>query len=290
MHRFRTPELFLGCFLTVAVFAAGMLFVNWPQPQQITQAHPADKAAAASAQKEEQKFFWQKVTADPVAAFTLCLVVIAGAQAAFFIVQLTYMRTGMDDAREVAKAAVISANAAEEAADTAKIQAEVARDTLKTMQDTAERQLRAYVFVESAQIVNVLDGSGSPEAHVVIKNYGQTPAYELVSGFAMDQYPSPPTLNLSVDDADFGIGGKTAMALGPGCESFSITPSKKPSVPPEIRNEIINGTWIAYVYGEIRYKDVFGNRQTTEYRLMTGGPVGVRGSQLVGCDEGNKAT
>jgi hypothetical protein len=46
-----------------------------------------------------------KVTADPVATFTLCLVVIAAAQAAFFVVQLTYMRIGMRDATIAAKAA-----------------------------------------------------------------------------------------------------------------------------------------------------------------------------------------
>jgi hypothetical protein len=40
--------------------------------------------------------------------------------------------------------------------------------------NTAERQLRAYVFIDSAQVVNVIDGNGSPEAHVVIKNYVST--------------------------------------------------------------------------------------------------------------------
>jgi hypothetical protein len=119
MHRFRTPELFLGCFLTVAVFATGMLFVNWPQPQQITQAQTADKPAASSAQKENPKSFWQKVAADPVAAFTLCLVGIAAAQAAFFVVQLTYMRVGMEDARKVATAAKVSADAALKSANAA---------------------------------------------------------------------------------------------------------------------------------------------------------------------------
>ena len=44
--RFRTPELFLGCFLTIAVFAMGMLFVRWPYPQP--SAYQVSTAAAQS--------------------------------------------------------------------------------------------------------------------------------------------------------------------------------------------------------------------------------------------------
>jgi len=285
--RFRTPELFLGCFLTIAVFAMGMLFVRWPYPQP--SAYQVSTAAAQSESKEKQSegepSGWAWLLKDAAGFFTFGLVAVGVGQAFLFFIQLSYMRVGMGDAK-------LAAEAAKEAAATAKSQAEVARGTLKTMQDTAERQLRAYVFVESAQVVNVIDGTGSPEAHVTIKNYGQTPAYELVnfSGFAIDEYPTPPTLNLTIDDKKFGASGKTAMALGPGCESFSITPSQARPVPTEVRSEFISGTRIAYVYGEVRYKDVFGTERRTEYRLMMGGPAGVRGSQLVGCDEGNKAT
>jgi hypothetical protein len=155
--------------------------------------------------------------------------------------------------------------------------------------NTSRAQLRAYVFVESAQVVNVIEGNGSPESHVVIKNYGQTPAYELVSvsGIAMDEYPPPPTLNLTVTEREFGTDGET---MGPSDTSFSIIPSNAAPVPPDIRAAIISGNWVVYVYGEIRYKDVFGRRQWTKYRMMMGGPAGVRGGQLIACDQGNKAT
>jgi hypothetical protein len=89
-----------------------MLFVKWREPQQIAQSQSAEKTAASSGQKDEPKTFWQKVTADPVATFTLFLVVIAGAQASFFVIQLAYMRKGMEDATTVAKAAKVSADAA----------------------------------------------------------------------------------------------------------------------------------------------------------------------------------
>jgi hypothetical protein len=287
MYRFRVPEIFLGCFLTVAVFAIGMLFdrqqAAQPQRDIPKQEAPNQSQKADSPDIELTGSSW--LTKDASGFFTFWLALIGIGQAGLFFIQLRYMRKGMDDA-------TIAAVAAKESADTAKTQAEVARGTLKTMQDTAERQLRAYVFVERAQIVNLIDGIGRPEAHVVIKNYGQTPAYELVNiiGLAIDEYPTPPTLNLTVNEDEL-VGGKAAMALGPGCESFSIAaPSTAPPVPPEVRAEFFNGTRIAFVYGKVRYKDVFGTERWTEYRLMIGGAAGVRGNQLVGCDEGNEAT
>jgi hypothetical protein len=40
---------------------------------------------------------------------------------------------------------------------------------------TAQRQLRAYVFVESGSITHIDDDEGVPEVYVTIKNFGQTP-------------------------------------------------------------------------------------------------------------------
>jgi hypothetical protein len=56
------------------------------------------------------------------------------------------------------------------------------------------------------------------------------------------------------------------------------------------RTALANGTGIIYVYGEIRYRDVFGLKHWTKYRYMIGGPVGLRGEQMAGCEEGNEAT
>jgi hypothetical protein len=67
------------------------------------------------------------------------------------------------------------------------------RDTLRHAEGTAERQLRAYVFVSTAKVD---EEDSIPYARVEIKNFGQTPAYKLVSvaGFAIDRYPPPSTL------------------------------------------------------------------------------------------------
>src|ERR1700704_4662056 len=75
--KFRPTEIFLGCFLTVAVFAMGMLFASSfvPQPERRAEQHtPADNPA-----KESVKHgFWEKTADDPVAYFTLWLVGFTG--------------------------------------------------------------------------------------------------------------------------------------------------------------------------------------------------------------------
>ena len=45
--------------------------------------------------------------------------------------------------------------------------------------DTAKRQLRAYISVESASLKKVCSAGEKPQVNVVIKNTGQTPAREL---------------------------------------------------------------------------------------------------------------
>jgi hypothetical protein len=84
---------------------------------------------------------WHWLLNDAAGFFTFLLVVVGGLQLGFFAWQLRLIRESLDDTK-------IAAEAAKQSADAAKIQAETARDTLKVMQDTAERQLRAYVYLD----------------------------------------------------------------------------------------------------------------------------------------------
>jgi hypothetical protein len=158
---------------------------------------------------------------------------------------------------------------------------------------TSRAQLRAYVLTSKSVVTNfVSGGTERPEAQVTIKNSGQTPAYNVVNvgGFAIDKYPPPPTLDLIISDDDFAAPGRTREVLGPGDTSISVVSLNRPPLTaPEIAS-LTTGTSIIYVFGEIRYRDAFGREQWTKYRFMMGGPVGVRGGQLAGCEEGNEAT
>jgi hypothetical protein len=79
----RIPELFLGCLLTVAVFAIGMIFL-----------------------KEGD---W--LTKDAAGFFTFALVIVGALQAALFFVQLKFIRESLGPAKEAAKAAQAAAEA-----------------------------------------------------------------------------------------------------------------------------------------------------------------------------------
>jgi hypothetical protein len=159
---------------------------------------------------------------------------------------------------------------------------------------TTRAQLRAYVLTSRSIVTNivtnVVHGDGVPEAQVTLQNYGQTPAHNVisVSGFAFDKYPSNP--NMTISDQEFLNPSLSRELLGPGGTSVSIIRYVGGPFTPATKASLANGGHIIYVYGEIRYRDVFGRTQRTKYRYMTGGPVGVRGEQMVGCEEGNEAT
>jgi len=155
---------------------------------------------------------------------------------------------------------------------------------------TARAELRAYVFVTKCKVTHVVegDGQGAAEAVVVIKNAGQTPARGVtnITGFAFDQYPPPPTLVLKVPRQ---LGDQSRFDLPPGEETVAITSPGICFTDP-LKRELAEGKRVIFIYGEIRYRDVFGRDQTTQYRLMMGGPVGVNKGRLIGCKEGNEAT
>jgi hypothetical protein len=157
---------------------------------------------------------------------------------------------------------------------------------------TAQRQLRAYVFVEKAVVTHLDDNEGTPEAIVTIKNFGQTPAYRLVNltCLALCRYPAPAHIEIAMEqDVVTGLTARTDM--GPGhFQTAAVSTDLERSFTKEEMQGLASGECVFYVYGEVRYEDAFGNQQFTRYRLMTGGPAGVRGGQLATCQEGNEAT
>jgi len=151
------------------------------------------------------------------------------------------------------------------------------------MRRTARRQLRAYVFVTTAEIGDIEDPK-NVHASVSIKNSGQTPAYDLINRGAITFGEARLPEGLWAEDKDASL---SKSALGPG-EVLSKYFGARP-LTPEQRAAVRSGTHAVYVYGEILYKDAFGTRRYSRYRFMHGGEVAVRNRQLVVCEEGNEA-
>jgi len=205
-----------------------------------------------------------KALDDPVGLFTGFLVYVVYLQILLMFRQETWLRGSF-------KAADASARAAMEGVITA--------------QDTAQRQLRAYVHVAAGDIN--FPSPGFPEAEIVIKNSGQTPAYHVRHWIHMWIAEHPLKVTLPIPSHDFQMA---TDVLAPG--AMSIMPIEKGGGPVPVESIRLLGTaeGTIYIYGMITYKDVFGIERYTKYRLMYGGQGPVAPGKLKPDSDGNEAT
>lgn len=159
-----------------------------------------------------------------------------------------------------------------------------AKKTLAHIVDASRAELRAYIGVESAQMR--FPTPAAPVAEGVIKNFGQTPAHDVRQWVHLWIEAYPLTIDLPLPPPDFVMG---QSVLAPGAHTSMFMPKEPPVRPEEIR-ELGTATGTIWVYGEVTYRDVFGERHRTRYRLFYGGSEGVRDGRLKPDQEGNDAT
>lgn len=158
--------------------------------------------------------------------------------------------------------------------------------TVLVMVRTARRQLRAYVLVEGAKLESWDSVDDPAIATVVIKNYGQTPAYSVDSFVGIGAHHYPLTIELK-PPADL----KTVKSiLAPGGKQIFRVPALRPHDSDEIA--LISGGGAAvYVAGRIFYVDAFKKDRITNFLLFYGGEIGTAVDGLMGPYEtGNDAT
>lgn len=191
-----------------------------------------------------------------LAAFALGLLFVALGQIALFGVQLRHLRRSAQDAADTTKAAAESARAAT-------AQAGIARDSLKAMQNTAERQSRAYVEVEIEKLDLNAANTGVAEVVLRVRNVGRTPARDLVcnSWVELRPWPQPPNAAFT-GPAD---PNQSKAIVNPGQARHFKTATKAPLKAFELE-EIAAGTpRRLYVFGSVTYRDVFRNDLVTEF-------------------------
>ena len=158
------------------------------------------------------------------------------------------------------------------------------RNLVKGADKTAEKQLRAYISVDSFRILDMqkLWSKQDFEIHIVAKNYGQTPAYDVISlggveiGTAQNPVLAAPS------------GTPTKSTLGPNAPILKFL--HKTALSDADIAGLNNRTLSLYAYGEIRYKDAFGKNRLTHYRSHIGGTAGWRSDGLMAhAAEGNDA-
>jgi hypothetical protein len=185
------------------------------------------------------------VWAERMAYITLASVVMSALGVGLLIVTLRQNKVAM----RIALAGVKSAS-----------------QSVRVTKQTGERQLRAYVFLSDKDAFQqVTFEAGKPPFGIInIKNFGQTPAYniQLQRGSFCAPWPMPDDFNLPDENFDADAGGAT---LAPASETLFLIYPEGPSVDTSIVDLVRVGKSTFYLWGRIRYTDAFEKVRTTEF-------------------------
>lgn len=190
-------------------------------------------------------FFAQNSANDLLAQYTFWLFLATAALAAASCLQLWFLiRTD--------KTARISADAARQSAV-------AAQESVRLASETAQMELRAYVYIDALEIRNF--GTEKPlEAWLMLKNSGNTPAFDFqrmghiaVYHFPMGRFPTV-------------IWGNVKGFLAPKGEVyFGPLPTQK-ALTSEEYAAVVAGTSAIYVWGNLRYTDAFKQERYVQFR------------------------
>lgn len=157
---------------------------------------------------------------------------------------------------------------------------------IKDARRSSERQLRAYVNVEKAEILNF--GQGTVRLRVVVKNSGQTPAYKMQQWTAVVADDLPPTVEFTPP----GQGRKPThhSTLPPGAV-YTVLQDYGPLTASHVK-KIEDGKAAIWTWGDITYFDAFDRPRQSRFRLvfrMDGTPTKPPGGMATD-EDGNEST
>lgn len=139
--------------------------------------------------------------------------------------------------------------------------------------DTGRRQLRAYV---SATPNNLIYNIGPPpniRYRFSIINHGQTPAYHVTDTALVDifPYPLPPNFNFP----DFPSPHPSRIVLHPDARTYSGEAHATRSFAAQEIGQIVTGNQCRlYIFGVVRYVDIFKEPHTTKFcHSVVGSPA-----------------
>jgi hypothetical protein len=159
---------------------------------------------------------------------------------------------------------------------------EATRDLVKGAEDTAQKQLRAYVFVDKSSIV--LDGN-TLKGVLDLKNAGQTPAYDLVIKSRLETEEAGKPFN----PRPFNVVELSRAILGP---QMVANPRADLTVPAENTVAIPafkEGRSVIYFIGQAEYRDAFERTWVLDIRLKSHIFDGARWT-LQPTEQGNRET
>ena len=242
--------------------------VNRPAPSG-SESKP--KAEHESRDGEDSTNWW-------LIGFTGALAVVGFLQWLTLRKQANWMKENVEVTKGLVTEARISAASSQASADTA-------ANTVETMKENARKELRARVFVESAERIGKAD-AGPFHAVIRVKNFGKIPADYCIpyAGIIFEAntvglpLPTVPTTNQEPN-----------VVLPPG----AVIEVRKSLFDKTFGNpqhaQASSGSHAVYVYGRIEYRDGFGVDRHTNFRLKCS-EMDYSKNAFSYCESGNEAT
>jgi len=174
---------------------------------------------------------------------------------------------------------------AEKIANAARDSAEAASATVRLMRRYTRRQMRARVFVVSANRIGGAKPS-SFEAEILMKNYGKVPAYKCTCAIALVLRPNPPGAD-SFPTLE-PTGQEPRLVLPPDGE-FRITRHLFSGTFEHQQHTMVGtGSQAVYFYGWIQYRDGFGKKRKSSFLMRCCG-ADFGSGRFSFCESGNDA-
>lgn len=167
------------------------------------------------------------------------------------------------------------------------------RDLVREAQETGRRQLRAYVGIRQSDFIRIAAGEKS-EFQIVVKNFGQTPAYDLETWTDIQVDTEERNLVWRFRTVEQGSNWRFRWynsgkkVLDPGAD-YSILSADENVLEQSAFEEIKSKRKKIFVFGKIRYRDSFRRKHITTFSFYNR-PELVAGKGLVICKKGNSAT
>jgi hypothetical protein len=254
MRKALNPEIVLG-FLAATVLWIGVLGWQASYAPTDSEKRQCEETAAKTGHKaEECKTLWERTTSDPVAFFTFWLVI---STVGLGVSTVLLWRAGEKQLRHARRSAAIQSRDMRESIRVAEKSADVGLSAINLSQDTAERQLRAYIT--SAGAVIFAKGTDC-RLHIKFVNSGQTPAYKFQCwyNFAVCQLVgAPPFDNVGTPVGSSVVGAGEFNHI---IRDFAITSAQKEA--------ITDGLLGIFVWGRVTYQDAFRNSRFLHFQLI----------------------
>ena len=155
------------------------------------------------------------------------------------------------------------------------------RRLVQGAEDTAQRQLRAYVSINLDGKM-FLDSDGLLNAPFITKNNGVTPANFMLCSLHIGLFHFP--LDTELDPPEYPpTSSNSSLFPGEQVRQYATLPR---ALSQAETLAIKNGEIAIYVWGEVRYKDAFNKQRSTQFRMYSTGADSTRG-ELAYHHEGN---